>query len=596
MKWVLVILIAACGPSSTAPQAPRPLVQSGSGSSVTSSPPVAPPTPAKPDDGLGTLTFEVTGGTPAARRDFELGMLAMHSFWYEEAKRRFAAAVTADPSFVMGHWGVAMAHAFILFNEDDLVAGRAALAKLPALDKVTAKERAWVAAAKDLYVAEQVPARRKAFLDAMERMHRDFPDDDEVATFLSLALISYRPDETALPVTVRARAGSLALEVLAKNPKHPGAAHYVIHAFDTPDLAEIALPAALRYAKIAPGAYHARHMPAHIFGRLGRWKDAQASCRSAWDVSVATGDALHRDYHSLSWLVALGFELGRRGDADGALKTYADAVRAGFPTNRRGGYIQVVQVYLGSTEQWDRADELLAPLATPPIPDPEAPKIPDAPPDEVFERLQLATLRAQLASERKDPAGVTRYLDEAEKIQLTLKPFIEKQIGKQMYADQEKRGKQFSSLGRAILLGRARRDPKAMLQPFQKLIALMAERPEEEPGVMGGSPHEGLAEVYMDLGKPKEALAELRIVLVKHPNRARVLLRAARAAAKAGEAVATYDYYAQLLEIWNTADPNFPGLDEAKQAVAKGRPQPSPTTSESKPAPTPPVGESCHGS
>src|SRR5262249_12009098 len=156
--------------------------------------------------------------------------------------------------------------------------------------------------------------------DALAELVRAYPDDDEAKAFLALALLCRSPEE---PLTLRAQAAALALELSARNPDHPGAAHYAIHALDTPELAPLGLPAARRYARIAPEAFHARHMPAHIFTRLGMWPEAVASCQSAWEASEqwvksAKVSPDERDFHSLSWIVAIEVERGRIHEAEAA--------------------------------------------------------------------------------------------------------------------------------------------------------------------------------------------------------------------------------------------------------------------------------------
>src|SRR5262249_54342935 len=161
----------------------------------------------------------------------------------------------------------------LLWQLDDLETARDALAKITDPEKLTPLERDWIGAARVLTGEGNALARRQAFTAALEKMHREHPADDEVASLYALALLrSIRFDDPdALAVHVRAAA--IAGEVFARNPKHPGAAHYTIHALDTADLAPLALPAARAYAAIAPDAFHARHMPAHIFSRLGMWKE-----------------------------------------------------------------------------------------------------------------------------------------------------------------------------------------------------------------------------------------------------------------------------------------------------------------------------------
>ena len=154
----------------------------------------------------------------------------------------------------------------------------------------------------------------------MEKIYRDYPNDLDAAAFYSLSLLGLvRSDEKSY--RLQARAGAIALEVYQKNPNHPGAAHYIIHAFDDPDHAILALPAARRYAGIAPEAHHARHMPSHIFLQLGMWPEAAASNESAWEASDAWMKRKNlspsvRDYHSLHWLLYVYLQQGRYRKAE----------------------------------------------------------------------------------------------------------------------------------------------------------------------------------------------------------------------------------------------------------------------------------------
>lgn len=582
-----LVLLVSCAPVPVRPGPPAPAK-----APVGAAPaPVAipDPPPAAVDDHLGSLTFEVTGGTDAARRDFRDGLLAMHSFWYTEATRLFEAAIAADPTFVMARWGLAMSYSQILFQQDDLERGRAALALITDVSALTDRERAWIDAARALFAADNPVAGRSAFVAAMETIYRDHPDD-EASVFLALGLISSGPPGQEPPVALRARAGSLALEVLARNPRHPGAAHYIIHAFDTQDLAALALPAARTYAKIAPAAYHARHMPAHIFGRFGLWEEALASCQAAWDTSVewttAAGlPADRRDFHSLTWIVALYLELGRLDDAEATVQVFAEQVRSGLD-GWRGGYIESVQLLLAGTEAWDRVDELLAPLEAARSVDPEMPTGENAPPMERFERMQVAQLRLQIAAEQRDVAAVKRLQKQIHGIMAELKPWHEKMMGKAEVARLDKENAPLVKLGDQLSIARAKRDHKASLPLIRKLIAHLEAKQETEPAVTGGSPREGLAETLMAVGKHEEALAEYEAVLVEHPNRARVLLAAARAATKAGNAARAHAHYTSLLGVWHGADADFPGLDEATKAAAA----PAPAAEATAPVTTPPPG------
>ena len=224
-------------------------------------------TVAAQDSKLGRVDFP-TSGSPQAQLHFLRGLAALHSFWYEEALEAFRESTKVDPDFMMGYWGEAMAHNHPLWSEQDLAAARQVVAKLKESSKLTERERAYLNAVKLLYGDGEKRARDLAYSAAMEKIYRAYPEDLDAAAFYSLSLLGLmRSDDKGY--RLQAQAGAIALAVYEKNPNHPGAAHYIIHAFDDPDHAILALPAARRYADIAPEAHHARHMPSHIFLQLG---------------------------------------------------------------------------------------------------------------------------------------------------------------------------------------------------------------------------------------------------------------------------------------------------------------------------------------
>jgi hypothetical protein len=231
---------------------------------------------------LGKVVFP-TSGSPEAQAHFLRGLAALHSFWFEEALDEFRASTKIEPNFVMGYWGEAMAHNHPLWAEQDTEAARKVLANIKDLSKITTREKAFVEAVRLLYGPGEKLARDKAYSAAMERVYRAYPEDLEAACFYSLSLLgTVRPGDKGF--RRQALAGAIALDIYKKNPDHPGAAHFIIHAFDDPEHAIIALPAARRYAQIAPEAHHARHMPAHIFfavgdvGRSSRFKRISVGC------------------------------------------------------------------------------------------------------------------------------------------------------------------------------------------------------------------------------------------------------------------------------------------------------------------------------
>ena len=267
---------------------------------------------------LGRVEFP-TSGSEKAQAHFLRGLAALHSFWYEEALEAFRESTKVEPDFAMGYWGEAMTYNHPLWSEQDLTAARAVVTKFKETPKLTERERAYLSAVRLLYGEGDKRARDAAYSAAMEKIYHAYPDDLDAAAFYSLSLLGLTGGEKGY--RLQAKAGAIALEVYQKNPNHPGAAHYIIHAFDDPDHAILALPAARRYASIAPEAHHARHMPSHIFLQLGMWPEAAASNEAAWESSDAWMKRKNlplnvRDYHSLHWLLYAYLQQGRYNDAE----------------------------------------------------------------------------------------------------------------------------------------------------------------------------------------------------------------------------------------------------------------------------------------
>ena len=202
--------------------------------------------------------------------------------------------------------------------------GKAALAKLGATPAArvakarTPREQGYLRAVEALFGPADKSARASAHAKEMARVAAENPADDDAQTFYALALLATLPrGDAALPL--RQQAGAIAEKVFARNPKHPGAAHYILHAYDHGTLASEALPAARAYAKIAPQASHALHMPAHTFLQLGFWDEAAAADEASWNASIAWAKRrglpiTSRDFHSLSWLQ---YEWTQQGDSRG---------------------------------------------------------------------------------------------------------------------------------------------------------------------------------------------------------------------------------------------------------------------------------------
>ena len=233
---------------------------------------------------LGTVHFPTTCAK-SVQLEFERGVAMLHSFWYEEAEKTFADVAAKDPQCAMAHWGVAMSLYHPLWGkmpDESLRRGREQMAISEKM-KASPREREYLNAIGAFYKESDKLDQRTRFLayqNAMEQLHKKYPKDDEAAIFYALSLLETGKPTDAMLANHK-KAGEILKAEFARNPQHPGVAHYMIHAYDNPALAGQGLDAARRYASIAPAVPHAQHMPSHIFIRLGLWQDAVKSNAAA---------------------------------------------------------------------------------------------------------------------------------------------------------------------------------------------------------------------------------------------------------------------------------------------------------------------------
>jgi hypothetical protein len=527
---------------------------------------------------LGQLDFPVTG-SPECQRLFRQGMLEMHSFQYDQAHASFGAALKADAGCAMAAWGDAMAYQHPVWGERDVAKGKAALARIAREDTLTPRERAHIAAARTLYDAADTKTGYRAWLAAVARMRAEYPDDDEVALQHALALIAVHGYEKTRQ-REQSEAGAIALDVLGRRPDHPGAAHYIIHAFDNPEHAILALPAARTYARIAPAAAHALHMPSHTFTHLGMWRDVVPSNVRAYASSQAAAKVLGQppanwDWHSYAWLVAAHLELGQPARA----KTLVEDARALLATDDspelRLGYSDIAKNYLTQTGRWTEAEALAMPLLAPikgestdaggPVACAE-----HAPGGGGEERAPLVhmariaahTMRAEAALRAGDAAAAEARGKDIAAVVEQMKPWAT--AGRMTRAGTISMAYAGEISARAGLL-RAR-TPEAEKQ-VREAIARSVELAETFP-ISGPTffftARERLAEALLAAGKPAEALAEYERVAEARPNRALSLLGAARAARASGDSSKERAHYRALANLWMDADADLPVLAEVR--------------------------------
>ncbi|MGI9206294.1 MAG: hypothetical protein ACR2Q3_19925 [Woeseiaceae bacterium] len=315
------------------------------------------------DGSLGSISFP-NSGSKAAQTDFLDGVKALHSFQFDEARFAFERAQKVDPSFALAYWGQAMSDNHPLWAQQDMDAANAALKRLAPthagrLAKAgTEKEKAFLTAVETLYFSPGDKLQRDfAYSEHMARMHERWPDDDEISIFYALSLLgTVRPGDQGY--RRQALAASISQSVFAKNEQHPGAAHFIIHSFDDPDHAILALPAAEVYAGIAPAAAHALHMPSHIFLQLGKWQKVVDSNIDAYNAAVAVNKKFglaegREDFHTLSWRAYAYLMLGQFDDAADDLKL-AKATLDRNPDSARvhNGYLNIRGRHVLETEDW----------------------------------------------------------------------------------------------------------------------------------------------------------------------------------------------------------------------------------------------------
>jgi tetratricopeptide (TPR) repeat protein len=469
----------------------------------------------------------------------------MHSFWYEEALEEFRTATKIQPDFTMGYWGEAMAYNHPIWREQDTGAARSVLSRSKESTNLTARERSYIQAVQTLYGEGEKAERDERYARAMEALYRKFPDDVEAACFYALALLG-TTSNSEHGYRRKIQAGALTLMILQEHPDHPCAAHYTIHAFDHPDLAILGLPAARRYAAIAPASHHAQHMPAHIFLQLGMWEDAAARNEKGWATSVEwvkrKGLGMnHRDYHSLHWLLYVYLQQGRYKEAAAILALKQSDMRMaaaeaspppapGWEVHRM--YAEMVAEWVVETEQWEEADKHW--------------DVPNAAVEDsakgvaLFVRGLAAAMRGR--PEVSPALASLRALSKAdtgsrEKGSGKLFDIWTLEIESAVAAKQGAYDQAIASMKRAVSLEEAMPPPSG-------------------PPAVVKPTHELLGEILLQAERPKEAAQQFAVSLERHPRRARSLLGAARAGAALGSEQAAA-YMTNLREVWAQADPDI---------------------------------------
>ena len=508
---------------------------------------------------LGTVAFSVSCA-PAVLARFERGVALLHDFWYEEAQRQFEETVRADPDCAMAHWGITMSVFHQIWDRPDEAAvalGRKEMTAAHAHPAKTAREREYVDALRIVFRPDtrDYQSRIEGYAAAMGALHRHYPHDIDAAAFYALSLLAAEaPDDTSLAQEHRAMA---VLEPLfAEHRDHPGVVHYIIHACDTPSLAQDGLAAARHYGDIAASAPHAVHMPGHIFARLGMWQadidsnEASVAASHAAEARQMSGSM--DQFHSDEFLLYAYLQSGQDERANAVLGEAAAALAhfeamPGMGDRYMTGMFPYYRTKLPIFFDLEMRDWKSA-LALEPIV--------GAPPE-----TQLLTYWAHAVA-----AG---HLHQAEQAHASLD-------GYESLMDQVKRGRHSyyaDSNGTQIQRGE-----------MAAWIAFAEGKTEDAVRHMRGSAdlqdrvgqgevdvpaREMLADILLELGRPGAALPEYELALKQSPNRFNGMFNAGRAAEALGDRTKARAYYAALLKFTNDGSKSVrPEFAHAKEFVS----------------------------
>ena len=500
------------------------------------------------DSKLGTVHFE-TSCKPEAQKLFDRGMLYQHSFWYRASQKTFEEVLKADPECAIAYWGIALS---LLWNPHaapamkNLAEGSAALAKAQSVGAKTERERDYLAALGAMYADyDKVDHRTRllAYAKAMEQLAARYPNDDEAQIHYALALnTSAPPNDKTYANQLK---GAAILEVIAKRqPQHPGVAHYLIHLYDYPPIADKGIEAARRYAKIAPDAPHALHMPSHIFTRVGYWQELIDSNMASGRSAQAAGD-FHEQLHAMDYMVYAYLQLGKdkkAGDVVEAMTTVTGFTETALP----GPYARAASParYVIERGDWKAA----AALEVRPSPLPQVQAI------TYFARAVGAARSGDPAAAKADIAKLGEMhekLVQAKDAYWAGQVDIQRQIATAwvLYAE----GKRDEAL--AAMSAAADAEDKTEKHPVT-------------PGVPKPA-REFYAGMLLESGMSKEALAAFEATLKKEPNRLDAYVGAAKAAEKAGDPAKAREYYEKVVAVGSDADQTRADVSDARAFLAK---------------------------
>ena len=507
----------------------------------------------RPPQQLGTVSFE-NSCDPALRSDMNRAVALLHSFWFGAAASTFTSIAEKDPACGIAWWGVALSRWGNPFAPSRPVTalqqGSEAIAKAQAAGAKTERERALIEAAAALFKDFATADHRTRIVNyeqAMERVYQKFGQDDEIASFYALAV-----NQTAMPTdkkyTQQLKAAAILEPLFTRMPDHPGMAHYLIHAYDHPPLAEKALPAARRYAKVAPDAPHALHMPSHTFTRVGHWEDSIATNLSSAEAARkanSPAEVLHAfDYQVYAYLQTAQDASAKRVFSE--LKALVGTVNTAEQYGQVGYYADAAIPARIALERGAWAEAAALPARTTNFP---------------FIDAITHFARAVGAARAGDPtaarADAAKLIDLRSRLVKANDTYWAQQV-------------QIQHTGALawIAFAEGRGDEAVRLMKEGADLEDSTDKSAISPGPIAPA-REMLGEMLIELKRAPEALTELEAVMKKEPNRFRTNYLAARAASSAGDQVKAGRYFSEVVKMCPKGDASRVELVEARKR-AKG--------------------------
>lgn len=494
------------------------------------------------------------------RETFDLAISLLHSFEYGEAEKAFVKVIDADPECAMAYWGVAMSIYHSLWappTPEVLTKGSKLIEiaqSLPKTNKTTLYIEAIGAFYND-WKNKDHRTRELLYETKMEKLYNTDKNDAEAAVFYALALTA-SADPNDKSYNNQKKAGALLETLFKTHPNHPGIAHYIIHAYDYPELANMGLGTARRYAEIAPASAHAQHMPSHIFTRLGLWEESIKtninSAKSAVCYAESFSPNAHWDeeVHAIGYLVYAYLQTGNNKMAL-AQYDYIKTFKEVFPPNFKIAYTfsAIPSRIALENKDWVKASQLELPPSAE-IPWKSFP----------WERSILHFSRALGFSHLGDITAAEnelQILKNNHQSLVTIDAYKANQVMIQIHAAQ------------AWLHLAKGNDPEAL--SLMKLASKMERETSKHPVTPGEvlPAEELLGDMLLELNKPKEALEAYEINLVQHPNRFNGLYGAALAAKQSGNTEKALLYFNQLIALTQGVNSDRPELEVAKKYISK---------------------------